>query len=394
MRDVMLLRTALVAAGLVMTLVALFALVWTVVPGVTYRLFMLSVGAAELSVWVGAVALGGMLLAGVAMRLGSWVAAPFALVAGVTALILAAIPPVQALGVARREGTPLSLGRYVFGFGRTAPLEETRDVVYAAVDGEALRLDVYRPAEENVGTGLPALVVVHGGSWSGGAKGEFRGTSRALAREGLVVFDIDYRLAAPGRHFPLQVADIKCAVGWIKQNAATYGVDPRRVALLGRSAGGHLALLAGYTPGHPDLAPSCAAGDTSVSAVISLYAPIDMLWSYGNPSRPDIIRGPERVRNFLGGTPETMTDRYRLASPHLHVDPATPATLIIHGTRDQIVGIRQAGFLADALSEARRPYRVVELPWGNHGFDFTANGWGSQIAQGAMRQFLASYLGL
>ncbi len=389
----MLVRAALATAGLVMTFVALFALIWTVTPGVTYRLFQLSVGAAELSVWIGGLALVGMLFAALAPRPGSRFVPAITILAGLAALVLAAIPPAQARSVARREGVELSLRRYLFGFGKQAPLEETRDVVYAEVDGRALRLDVYRPAEHRGETPLPAIVVVHGGSWSGGAKGEFQATTQVLARAGFVVFDVDYRLAALGQHFPIQVADVKCAVGWIKRNAATHGVDPARIALLGRSAGGHIALMAAYTPGHPEIPGACEAHDTAVAAVISLYAPIDLLWSYANPSRPDIIRGPERLRNFLGGTPETIAERYRLASPHLHVGLETPPTLIVHGSRDQIVGVRQAGFLADALHRADRPHRVVVLPWANHGFDWTSRGWGSQIAQAAMGQFLAAHLG-
>jgi acetyl esterase/lipase len=388
---VMLVRLIAATMGVILSLSALLLALLIVIPVPTYRLWRYSVGAIELSLWLGILGLLGALLS-----LASWgYRSPTALVlliAGLGAFGLGLLPLNQARIVAAREGQRLSIGDYLSGFARTqSPVEITRDIVFAEVGGEPLRLDVYRPPTQDT---LPAagVIVIHGGSWRGGARGEFPAWSRALANDGYVVFDVEYRLADGGRHFPIQVGDVKCAVGWIKRNAATYGVDPAGVALLGRSAGGQLALVAAYAPTDPALPATCVAEDPSVQAVVSIYAPVDLIWGYNNPARPDLIDGQNTLRNYLGGTPVDKPEAYRLASPHTLVDQATPPTLIIHGERDRIVGVQHAGFLETALREKNVPHQVVRLPWADHGFDFFFDGWGSQIAWPIMRDFLRRHL--
>lgn len=365
----------------------------TVVPIPVYRLWPLSLGAIELSLWLGMAGLLGALLGLATLRAGSTTAGTIALVCGLLAFGLGLISPLHARTTAAQEGAPLSLGRYFLGWRRPAPaVAVQRDIVYNEVGGEMLRLDLYQPANAAQGR-RSAMVVVHGGSWNAGAKGEFSAFSRAMAGEGLVVFDVDYRLASPDQRFPAQIGDVKCAIGWIKQNADTYQVDPDRLVLVGRSAGGQIALLTAYTPGNPALQPACPTGDTSVRAVIALYAPVDQQWGYTHPGKPDLIQGSAKLRNYLGGTPDDMPETYRLASPNLQVTPQTPPTLIIHGGHDRLVSVQHASFLHDALAKAGIPNRLVILPWADHGFDLFFDGWGSQIIQPIIRDFLDANIG-
>src|SRR4029453_5595643 len=102
----------------------------------------------------------------------------------------------------------------------------------------------------------PFVVVVHSGAWRSGDKGEVRHVSRALAGAGHVVVDVRYRLA-PGSRFPASVADVKCLLGRLRERAAEFAIDPGRGALLGRSAGGQVALVAAYSAGDPRLPPAC-----------------------------------------------------------------------------------------------------------------------------------------
>ncbi|CAA9339295.1 MAG: hypothetical protein AVDCRST_MAG93-6551, partial [uncultured Chloroflexia bacterium] len=342
--------------SLTLTLTTLLVMLWSVVPAPLYRLFMVSVGASEWSIWIGLLALVGLGLAGWVIALGSTRLGSVSIILGLCAIILAAKPPLQALRVASHEGVSLSLTRYLFG-KQTPPesLQVMQNVVYAEVDGRELHLDVYRPKQGAPAdtARLPAIVVVHGGSWSGGSKGEFSAMSRTLAQNGAVVFDVEYRLASANTPFPAQIADVKCAIGWVKDNAQTYHVDPQRIALLGRSAGGQLALLAAYTPDHPLLQPSCMVQDTTVRAVISFYAPVDLAWGYDHPSRPDIINSQATLRNYLNGTPRTHANVYQLASPTAHVTASSPPTLIIHGEFDHIVGVQHAHFMTEALQRAQ-----------------------------------------
>ncbi len=391
----MYLRASLAMTGPLLSLGALLTTVWIVVPAPFYWLWRVSVGATEWSLWLALAGLLGALLGTAARQYGGRRAGLVSIVCGLLAMGLAAIPPLQAHGVAAQERVQLSLGRYFLGSRAPAlPIEETRDILYAEVNGEALRLDVYRlaGAKRDSPQPLPALVVIHGGSWDGGNKGEFTALTRTLAAEGMVVFDINYRLARAQQRFPAQVADVKCAIGWVKRNSRTYGVDPARIALLGRSAGGQLALLAAYAHDAAALPPSCPADDTSVRAVIAFYAPTDLAWGYNHSGRPDVIDSPGTLRNYLGGTPETMPEAYRLANPLTFVDSTTPPTLAFHGGRDQLVSIENTRFLQAALERANVPHRIVFLPWANHGFDFAYDGWGSQITQPIIREFLRTYL--
>jgi acetyl esterase/lipase len=238
---------------------------------------------------------------------------------------------------------------------------------------------------------LPAVIVVHGGSWSGGDKSDFPRWNWWLTEQGFVVFDIQYRLA-PQPNWQSATGDVKCAIGWVKRNATQYNVDPQRIALLGRSAGGHLALLAAYTPQEPVLGPSCVAPDPGVQAVVSFYGPADLVWGYNNPANPDVIDGPGTLRRFLGGDPLTAADAFAVASPVNHVGSSTPPTLLLHGGRDQLVGQRHTELLTERLQAANAPHQTVYIPYGQHGFDYNFNGWGSQIAQPILLRFLQTYV--
>jgi acetyl esterase/lipase len=299
----------------------------------------------------------------------------------------------------------LSWGRYLLGAEQAdalAMIDVQRDVVFAAPDGHPLRLDVYQPpyfTQREPQTTVasrplsPAVIVIHGGSWSGGEKSDFATYDRWLATGGRVVFDVEHRLANSAQRFPAQITDIKCAIAWVKKHAAQYLVDPERIALLGRSSGGQLALLAAYTANDPTLQPgSCVAQDTSVRAVISFYGPTDLAWDYTHPGRPDVIETPRVLENYLGGSPTSASQAYASASPIEHVSAQSPPTLFLHGGRDQLVRAENVERIMPKLAAAGVEVTYVNLPWANHGFDYNFNGWGSQIAQAEIGKFLDRHL--
>src|SRR5262249_59991478 len=115
----------------------------------------------------------------------------------------------------RALAPPFSLGASVAG-ARRPPLTEQKDVVLeASASGHPLRADVYR----GKGAGpRPFVVVVHGGSWRGGKRGQGVHASRALADAGYSVVDVEYGLA-PEHPFPSGVADVKCALGRLPERA-------------------------------------------------------------------------------------------------------------------------------------------------------------------------------
>lgn len=369
-----------------------------ILPAPSYYLWMVAVGASEWSVWILLAGLISLVCGGCALFIGrrsAWAWGGITL--STVTVVCASVPNLAAYRTAAHRGVSLSWSRYFLGAEQSDALVMVvvqPDVEFTAPSGHPLRLDVYQPqANDTSKTLLPAVIVIHGGSWSGGAKSDFASYDRWLAADGRVVFDVEYRLANGAQRFPAQIMDIKCAIAWVKSHAAQYHVDPERLALLGRSAGGQLALLAAYTANDPTLQPgSCNAQDTSVRAVISFYGPTDLAWDYTHPGRPDVIDTPHVLENFLGGSPISAPKAYASGSPIEHVSAESPPTLFLHGGHDQLVLSENVERITPKLAAASVPFTYVYLPWGNHGFDYNFNGWSSQIAQAEISKFLDNHL--
>jgi acetyl esterase len=343
----------------------------------------------------------GLLVCALAARAGARTPALVTTALCAAVLAVSLVPVAQATKTASAEGVPLSIGRY---FSDLSPVPERyadrspETITYARSGGEVLEADVWEPpgglegADRRSGTdvaaeGRPAVIVVHGGGWRSGERGDFPSWNAWLADEGYVVFDIDYRLSPPPswRDAP---ADVACAVGWVKKNAAHYGVDPERVALMGRSAGAQLALLTAYEGGRAAPAPGCAASDaydTGVAAVVAFYPPTDL-------SRLSSMGYLPGMDGFVGGPLGTVPGRYLNLSPVSHVDPADPPTFLAYGGGDRIVPPGQSELLGRRLRKAGVTHRVVELPWANHTFDFLWGGWSSQITRPILKGFLDDHL--
>jgi acetyl esterase/lipase len=200
-----------------------------------------------------------------------------------------------------------------------------------------------------------------------------------LVARGYVVASPEYRFAPEFPH-PAASEDIASVVSFLKANAAQFGIDSARIVVLGRSAGAQLALLYAYR-----------AKDPAVKGVVSLYGPTDQKWGWDNPSNPRVYNSAETLRAFLGGDPVTAPDAYRTSSPLNFVDANTPPTLMIHGTLDPLVSVKQSARLDSALRAAgTRQHLFIELPWGTHGCDYVFNGPCGQISTFAIERFIAA----
>ena len=274
-------------------------------------------------------------------------------------------------------GTEASQSRFslvaVVGGLPTNPAVQERTIPYVAPNGERLTLRLYALAPRQP---RPTVVVLYGGAWSGGAPTQCEDVSRALASRGYTVAAIDYR-HAPTSRFPAQIDDVNHALMMLRDSSESWGIDHRRMAILGRSSGGHLAELAAYTP-----------NDFGLKAVIALYAPFNLTAGYMDLPSPDPLDVRLALRSLLGGTPSQQPRRYREASPSELIRPGLPPTLLLFGGRDHIVKPvfnRQA---ASALRAARVPVISVELPWAEHGFDMVPTGLGAQLAFNVITEFL------
>lgn len=304
-------------------------------------------------------------------------------VVAVPAAIIGLLPFAAQWIALERLGLPFSFREYVLG-PRLPAVDVEPDVVLDP-RSPALRADVYR----GQGPGpRPFVVVVHGGSWSGGGKGQGAHISRALAAAGYTVFDVEYGLA-PEHPFPEGIADVKCALGRIRARAPELGVDPARGILLGRSAGGQIALVAAYSAGDPRIRPSCDTIDAPVVAAVALYAPADLIYGYANPMRPDVLQGNRALEGYLGGPPLIRRQAYRLANPRSWVaEKALPPTLLLHGASDPMVECLHSVLLASELRAAGQRVRQTCVPFGEHGFDMRPGSVGEQLARGAILEFL------
>lgn len=386
-------RTSVSASALVTIPAAVTALL-IVVPAPHPYLWIGGVLAREFSLVVSLLAVIGLVLAGLAARAGArW---PVWLLVGAAAVsLVVGMAPVASAGrTARALGVDLSYTGYAAGLSYVASREPDAAVRYASPGGHDLLVDVWRA---RTGDGpRPAVVLVHGGAWTGGRRSGTPRWDTWLADTGFTVFDIDYRLAPPPswRSAP---GDVRCAIGWVKRNAAVYRVDPRRVVVMGMSAGGHLALLAAYVAGDATgagaLPPSCGTGDTTVRAVVSLYGPADLAYSYTLPT-PWWTSGSfadtnlRALRAFTGGTPESARDAYLVASPTNYVRVDVPPTLLIQGGRDQLQPPADSRRLARKLAETGATHRYVEISYADHGFDASWGGFASQITRASITRFI------
>jgi len=378
--------------SLLLNSVVLLAVIWIILPAPAYNIWLFSVVASEWSLWLSALALIGIICS-LFIRDGNlWIVS---LTIGSIAFIISLYPLFSVVSTAHEQNVSLSLQRYFNGLWKenSSSRDDRKNFTtytFAKVDGHDLQLDVNLPVENTANNGA-SLIVIHGGSWSAGERNDFPQWNQFFAAEGFTVFDIDYRLAQP--NYLIATGDVKCAVKWIKQNAAKFKISPDRIAILGRSAGGHLALLAAYSAGDTRLPASCSETEISekVRAVVSLYAPTDLLWAYDNPANQRVIDGPQTLANFLGGSPYEsveMRERYILASPVSHVDSGTPPTLLVHGGQDQLVRPENRNLLANKLKESNAPHKTLFISYAQHGFDYNFNGFGAQIAESAILNFL------
>lgn len=208
-------------------------------------------------------------------------------------------------------------------------------------------LDIYLPA--NAKGKLPLVILIHGGGWLSNDKyadiGYMRKTVAEIVSAGFALASIDYRFSTQAV-FPAQIQDCNRAVSFLYDNADKYGFDKNRFAVMGFSAGGHLASLLGLSKNNnvEKFFMPGTGKSFSIKAVVDFYGPAELILFPG----ADNEKSPEGL--LIGAAPLARPDLAKAASPVTYVDKDDPPFLIIHGEKDDLVSPKQSRLLSSWLN--------------------------------------------
>jgi len=239
-------------------------------------------------------------------------------------------------------------------------VREYKGLTYSNAADQDLKLDLHLP-EEGEGP-YPLLIFIHGGGWSKGSRDDYHYYTMRFALRGYAVATVSYRLS-PKFRFPAAVEDVKCALGWLQANSATYDIDPEKAIVVGGSAGGYLSLMAGLTDREAYCGDCETPPRTRPIGIINLYGPTDL-------TAPVAQTAPE-VTGFLGVSWEEAPERFEEASPLAHLTADDPPIMTIHGTLDQTVPVAQADALVEQLQVLGATYWYDRLDGFPHTMDLT-----------------------
>lgn len=272
------------------------------------------------------------------------------------------------IGCSRHIGKPLEVG--------PAPVHAKysieRDLVYTA-DGvpKTLLADVYRPDGQGP---FPSVLLIHGGAWKRGDRGQVEGLAERIAERGYLVVNITYRLL-PEYVWPAQLEDVQQAVRWMRSPAGLkQGIDPERIGTFGYSAGAHLAALVAAIADDP----TWGDPQTRIRAVVSGGTPAD-LTSFKDGSL---------VPAFIGASWAEKEQSYRDASPMFHISAGDPPVFLYHAGFDMLVPVDQAERYQAALEQAGITNELFIIRGFGHITGFFADG----AAVDASLDFLDRYL--
>ena len=379
----------------ILSVFGLLLSLWIVVPAPTFSLLPLGVCAPELSPWLIAIEAVALMLA-VLTNKSDWFS--LAIVCSFLGLCLSLLPLIQfpaterlfkaeierVLGTDYLEHIPQAIKDKM----RSKPLviadvfrgisypniRINRGLVFASPNGVDLKLNTYQPLT----TGKhPTLIIIYGGAWRTGSPSSYEQFSSYMAAQGYTAIAIDYR-HAPQYKFPKQLEDVETAIEYIQTHADDLEVDLDRIAIMGRSAGGHLGTLAAYKQ-----------KTIRFKAIVNYYAPVDLADGYDDLPSPDPIGVRTILENFIGGSPTEEPELYHQASLTTYLKADSPPSLLIYPSRDHLVQAKFGRGLYEKLKATDNPGILLEIPWAEHAFDAVFFGVSNQLALYYTERFLA-----
>jgi acetyl esterase/lipase len=278
-----------------------------------------------------------------------------------------------------------------------AGIELCADLTYRTVGKIQLQLDLACP--KNGKGPFPVVVIFHGAGIKEPHRKKCLPFAFEFARGGYVAVVVSYRYRPEEARFPGPVEDAQAAVRWLRSNAHKYRIDAERIGALGFSVGGSLSCLLGMLDDPENAKQGKAQGrgpkervaSSRVCAVVSLAGPSDLkCWHEEVPWLEGlVVRG--RLDKWLGGPPEKAGKLYAEASPITHVCKSAAPMLLIHGSKDSVVPVKQSEILAKALWKNGVVAGLLTVECAHDDFDdldhpATPMAWA--VAHAFMRQYL------
>ncbi|MEM9161335.1 MAG: alpha/beta hydrolase [Verrucomicrobiota bacterium] len=257
---------------------------------------------------------------------------------------------------------PLSLSAQAAAL---SPVIEHKDIVYARVSGLSLKLDLYLPREVETS---PLLIWIHGGAWRSGSKENC--PLAPMTKHGFAVASISYRLS-PVAQFPAQAYDINAAIRFLRASSPHYGYDPKKFAIAGASAGGHLAALIATANGNPELEGDLGNHldqSSDVQAAINLYGCGNFLTLLEQtPNEEKRQMRAQALTLLLGDIPARVPKLAALASPALHISDTSAPMLFIHGEEDIQMPFIQGKEFYEAYKASGIKTEFIPIAGAGHG---------------------------
>lgn len=232
------------------------------------------------------------------------------------------------------------------------------NVVYTRVNGWEGRMDIYLPPAQKGPS--PLVINIHGGGWNKGVKESQTGFN-TFFKAGFAVANIEYRLTGQATA-PAAVEDARCALIYLIKNAKQLNIDVNRIVVMGGSAGGHLALMAGLLANDHRFDGNCPGMENiKVAAIIDKYGIVDVWdWAYG----PNLTS--RSATQWLGSRSKDEAFS-KSVSPIYYVNKNSPPIFIVHGDADPTVPYQQSVALHKKLEEAGVVNKFITIPGGLHG---------------------------
>lgn len=232
------------------------------------------------------------------------------------------------------------------------------DVVYTTVSGWNGKMDLYLPPGGKGPT--PVVINIHGGGWNKGVK-ESQSGFNTFFKAGFAVANIEYRLTGQATA-PAAVEDARCALIYLIKNAKQLNIDVNRIVVMGGSAGGHLALMAGLLANDHRFDTNCPGVENiKVAAIIDKYGITDVWdWAYG----PNLTS--KSATQWLGSKAKDESFA-KSVSPVYYITKNSPPIFIVHGDADPTVPYQESVSLHKKLQEVGVTTKFITIPGGLHG---------------------------